>query len=579
MAIDLSNLYSTGTTASFAGVSSGMDTSALIQAQLARASLPQQQLKARQTANTARSTALSNLKDQMTALSSAILDLNSNSLPARTVTSSDKNDAYVTATASGGASGRYVIQVGKIATYAQLTPTVDGSGNPTNLSAASATSAIFTDNSGNGSGTATFAIQGTDGVTKQISLSAGQNNIYALADAINAAGTPDPNVVGDKGLGVTATVINTGNGSNPYELVLTSRETGVGDAGANFTIADVTDGGAVNTLGIASGSVSGSTITGGTQSNQAASNAQFTVDGVALTRASNTVDDAVEGVTFNLLQGSQTGSTTLTVAADTDTALSGMQAVVSAYNTLIKTYNTDTAASGPLAGDSTARTLIQQVQTALTRMPAGLSASSVYNSASALGLATNQDGTLTLDTAKFKKNYAANPTAAQNVFGTSSVTTNAVVSLAYASSAASAGSYGFDITSYTSGGAIAGTITAPDGTQYQLTGTNGMLIGAKDTPLEGLYLDVSGTGAGTLTISKGAGQNTIDTISNITNPASGSITKLLQSITKANKGLDTQIAMQQNYLDTLQASLQKQYSDMEAALSQLQAAGQSISSL
>jgi flagellar hook-associated protein 2 len=165
------------------------------------------------------------------------------------------------------------------------------------------------------------------------------------------------------------------------------------------------------------------------------------------------------------------------------------------------------------------------------------------------------------------------------VFGTSSVTTNAVVSLAYASSTASAGSYSFDITSYTSGGAVAGTITAPDGSQYQLTGTNGMLVGTKGTPLEGLYLDISGTGTGTLTISKGAGQNTIDTISNITNPANGSITKLLQSITKANKGLDTQIAMQQNYLDTLQASLQKQYSDMEAALSQLQAAGQSISSL
>jgi flagellar hook-associated protein 2 len=556
-----------------------MDTSALIQAQIARASLPQQQLQARKTANDSRSTALTTLQSQMKALSSSLADLNSSSLPARTVSSSDTTDSYVTATASGGASGRYVLQVNHTATYAQLSPTVDGSGNPTNLSASSATSAIFTDSSGNGTGTATFAIQGTDGVTKQITLSAGQNNIYALADAINAAGTPDPNVVGDKGLGVTATVINTGSATNPFELVLSSRDTGVGSAGANFSIADVTSGGAVNTLGIAAGTTDGTSVTGGTQSNQAATNAQFTLDGVAITRASNTVDDAVKGVTFNLLQGNQGGTTTLTVTADADTATSGMQAVISAYNTLVKTYNTDTAASGPLAGDGTARALLQQVQSALTGMPAGLASNSVYNSASSLGVSTNQDGTLTLDTTKFKKNYLANPTAAQNVFATSATTTNAVVQLGFAGSAAGAGNYGFNITSYASGGAVSGTITAPDGSQYNLTGTNGVLIGARGTALEGLYLAVSGTGTGTLTVSKGAGQATIDAIGNLTNPASGTITKLLKSITESNKDLATQIANQQTVLDTMQASLQKQYSDMEAALSQLQAAGQSISSL
>lgn len=580
MALNLSNLYSSGSTASFAGISSGMDTSALIQAQIARASLPQQQLQARKTANDSRSTALSTLQTQMKALSSALTDLNSTGLPSRTVASSDTTNTYVTATASGGASGRYVMKVDNVATYAQLSPSVDGSGNPTNLAAASATSAIFTDASGNGTGTATFAIQGTDGVTKQITLSAGQNNIYALADAINAAGTADPNVVGDKGLGVAATVINTGSVTNPFELVLTSRETGLGkDGAANFSIADVTSGGAVNTLGIAAGSTDGTTVTGGTQSNQDATNAHFTLDGVAITRASNTVDDAVDGVTFNLLQGAQAGTTTLTVTADADNATSSMQAVVSAYNTLMKTYNTDTAATGPLAGDGTARALLQQVQSALTGMPSGLASNSVYNSASSLGVSTNQDGTLTLDTTKFKKNFLADPTAAMNVFATSAVTTNAVVQLGFAGTASAAGKYGFNITSYASGGAVAGTITAPDGTQYQLSGTNGVLIGARGTALDGLYLNVSGTGSGNLTVSKGAGQAAIDAVNRLTNPANGSIPALIKSITAANKDLTTQIANQQTILDTMQASLQKQYSDMEAALSQLQAAGQSISSI
>jgi len=230
-ALNFSNLSTNSSGSSFAGITSGINSTALIQAEISQASLPMQQLQAQQTANTSRSTAYTNLGSQMTALSSALSDLNQNGMPSRTVTSSDSTNSYVTATASGGASGSYTIQVGQLATYAQLSPTLDSSGDPANLAVASATAPVFTDTSGNGTGAATFAIEGTDGVTKEITLSAGQNNIYSLADAINAAGVADPNVPGSKGLGVTATVVNTGIGSNPYELVLKSSQTGIGTAG------------------------------------------------------------------------------------------------------------------------------------------------------------------------------------------------------------------------------------------------------------------------------------------------------------------------------------------------------------
>ena len=581
-ALSFSNLSTSNSGSNFAGIASGINTTALIQAEISQASLPMQQLQARQTANTARSTAYTNLASQMTALSSAISDLNQNGLAARTVTSTDTTNTYVTATAAGGASGSYTLQVGQLATYAQLSPTLDDSGNPANLAVASTTAPVFTDTSGDGTGTATFAIEGTDGVTKQITLSAGQNNIYALADAINAAGVADPNVPGSKGLGVTATVVNTGSGSSPYELILRSTQTGIGTAGSSLTIADVTAGGAVNTLGIAAGAVSadGSAIaSGGTHSNQSAQNAQFTLDGIQITRASNTVSDAVQGVTFNLLQGNQSGTTTLNVAPDADTALTSMQAVVSAYNTLMGTYNTDIAGSGPLAGDLSARSFIQQVQSALTGTVAGLSASATYTNASSLGLSTNEDGTLSLDTSKFKTAFRANPSAAQNVFGVSSTATNGVVSLNYAGSNVNAGTYGFNITSYTSGGTVTGTFTAPDGSQYTLTGTNGLLIGQAGTALAGLYLNVAGTGTGSLTISKGAGQAAMDAIANITNPATGTITQLQKSITGENKDLTDQINSQQLMLNNMQSALQTKYSQMEYTLEQLQAAAQSIGSL
>jgi flagellar hook-associated protein 2 len=582
--ISYSNLSTSSSgTSSFAGIASGINTTALIQAEISQASLPMQQLQAKQTANTSRSSALSTLESNMQALSSALGTMNGAGFSARTVNSSDSTNSYVTATASGGASGSFQVQVQNLATYAQLSPSLDSSGNPTNLAVASATAPVFDTTK---SSTATFTIEDTNGVTRQITLAAGQNNIYALADAINAAGSTNTST-GAVGLGVTATVVNTGSGSDPYELILKSASTGIGTAGANFTIADTTtvngQSVAANTLGIASGTLStdGSTLaSGGTQSNQAAQNAQFTLDGIQITRASNTVSDAVNGVTFNLIQGGQAGTTNLTVAPDTSTALTDMQGVVSAYNTLMTTYNTDTASGGALAGDLTSQALIGQIQAALTGLPAGIdSSTAAYNSASSLGLSTNPDGTLSLDTTAFTTAFEANPNAAQNVFASSGNSTNDVVSLSATGVNAISGTVGFNITSFTSGGAVSGTFTAPDGSQYTLSGTNGLLAGAAGTPLAGLYFNVTGTGTGSISLVKGVGQAVEDDVADMTNPATGTITTLLTQITNENSDLATQITAQQSMLNAKQAALESQYSQMEATLSQLQASEQSIGSI
>ena len=561
---------------SFQGITSGLQTDSLVNAVITQASQPMVAMQAQVTAANSRKAALTTLQTEMDTLSSSLQTLNTSGFDSRTVTSSDSTDTYVTATAVGGSAGSYDLQVGTTATSARLSSTLDATGNPTSLATASATAAIFSGSS------ATFAVEGTDGVTKQISLSSGNNNIYGLADAINALGTADPSVPGSKGLGVLATVVNTGKGTNPYQLVLTSRATGIGTAGANLTIADVTSGGAVNNLGIAAGTLSAdssSIASGGTASQQAATNATFTLDGIQMSRASNTVTDAVNGVTFQLKKGGQTDTTTLTVAQDTATATTAMQAVVSGFNTLLGTYNTDSASGGPLAGDSTARSLLATIRNALGGTPAGLASTSQYNSAASMGLSTNKDGTLSLDTAAFQTALTTDPVASKNVFATSGVSTNAAVSLSVAGPKTATGAFGFDITSYASGGAVAGTITAPDGTQYNLSGTNGILAGAVGTPLEGLYLNVAGTGTGTLSLSKGVGQAAQDAISNITAYGSGTIAMVLQGITTQNTNLNNQISNQQTMLDTMKATLQKKYSDMESLITQLQAAGQSLGSL
>jgi len=606
------NTNTSGT--SFQGVSSGIQTSQLVQSQIAQASLPMKQLQATQAANTNRSGALSSMQSQMSALGTSISTMNNTGFQARVVTSTDPSNAYVSATAAGGASGTYTLQVQQTATQAELAPTLEtagpNAGNPlgydpgdgtADFAVASNTTPVFADPSGLG---ATFALQGTDGITRKLTLGDESNTISGLAAAINNLGTADPNDPTSKGLGITATVVNTGSGPTPYQLILKSNQTGTGPAGNNLTIAQIptpipppppgTPANAVpppppvqpaNLIGIGAGDLDASgNLTGGTQSNQASQDAKFTLDGVQLTRPGNTVTDAADGITFNLLQGKQAGSTTLTVAPDTATATTQMQAIVSSFNTLVQTYNSDAMPSGPLAGDFATQSLISQIHTALTGAPSGLPAGAKLNSASSLGLSTQEDGTLTLDASKFAAAFKADPAAAQNVFANSGVSTNPGVTFTLSGPKTVSGTLQFGIASVDPGGAVDGTITTPDGTSYStandtLSGSNGVLKGMPGTQLDGLYLSVSGTGTGSLTLSKGVGQATIDTIAGMTNKATGIVPQLLTDIHQEDKDLATQIKGQQTMLSNKQTSLENKYSQMESTLSQLRDAGQSITSV
>jgi flagellar hook-associated protein 2 len=551
-----------------------MQTDALVSAIIAQDSLPMNRLQDTQTLNNQRTTALNTMQSDMQALATSLqtLQYTGSGFDARTVTSSDVNNTNVTATASGAAVGNYDLKVASVATQGRITPTLDSSGNATNLAVADPAggSPVFT------GPPPSFAIQGTDGVVKVITLTTGNNSLYGLQSAINASGA-----------GVTASVVNTGSGAAPYQLVLTAAATGTGKTGGLVTLADVTAGGASNSLGIAAGTVdsltSPTTVSGGlSNSTNLATDAKFSVNGIQLTRTSNVVTDAVQGLTLNLKQGGQTTTTTLTVAQDDSTVTSSMQDVVTKYNTLVTDYNTASkkvkASDGsimpaPLGDDMTASSMISQVRAALTGIPTGIASSAAFHSAGDMGLSTNTDGTLTLDTTAFKKALDQDPTAARNIFDFTGTTTNGVVTFSQGSAKTAQGKVGFEIDTYNGNtGAWAGILTAPDGTAINVTGTKGGQVnGVAGPALEGIQLNVSGTGSGTLGLTKGVAQATQDTISNLT-AYNGTFWNTLASITAANTQLTSQIASQQAVLDQKQAALKLQFAEMEANIAQLKTA-------
>jgi len=563
---------------SFQGLSTGIQTDALVSAILAQDGVGVVKMQAQEAQNNATSTALSSMKTQLNSLMVSLAALQ-DTFNARTVTSTDTNNTYVTATATGAVAGSYDLSVSNVATKGRISATtVLGSDGktlvPQNLAVVDPTAAIFT------SAEASFAVQGTDGVIKTFQLPSNSNSLNGLRDAINASGA-----------GVTAAIVNTGAGVNPYQLVVSANDTGLGSTNGVVTLAAVKNADGTSTvvnsaLGITTGTLTGAftaptALSGGltsTASGTSGVNAVFTLNGIQLTRQSNTVSDAVDGITFNLLHGGETGTTTLTVAQDDGAATAGMQTVITNYNAIMTTYKTASASTknsdgsvnqGPLAGNQTAGGIITQLQSALTGASAGLSGNSAYTNLSSLGVTTNADGTLSLSTVTFQNALNKDPLAALRLFTFSGRSTSGALTVTGGGPQTATGAVGFTITSYTPGGSVSGVFTGTPNGPITLNGTNGTLSGTGD--LAGLSLSVTGLGSGTLTLGRGAGQTTSDLITQDVAFGSGALAAALTNMTTQNNYLDAQIAAGQSMLAQRKTALQNQFSQMEVTVGQMKA--------
>jgi flagellar hook-associated protein 2 len=286
------------------------------------------------------------------------------------VTSSD--DSIIAATSTNAASGgSYAITVSSLA-----------KGKSMASSSFSSTSAAAA-----GAGTISITTGSKDPVT--VTIDSTNNTLTGVRDAINSANA-----------GVTATIINDGSSSNPYKLVISANSTGTANA---FTISENLSGG--QALSFAQ--------------TQAAVDAQFTVNGIDVTKSTNTVSDVIDGVTLTLKQRT-TNAVTLSVEQDTDSIVTALKDMVTAYNSVSSyinaqfTYNSTSETAGVLAGDSTLRSVQSKLQIQVTQ---GISNRfTTYGVAGQIGLEFNRDGTLTLDETTFRDALSENPTAIAALF-------------------------------------------------------------------------------------------------------------------------------------------------------------------
>ncbi len=154
---------------------------------------------------------------------------------------------------------------------------------------------------------------------------------------------------------------------------------------------------------------------------QSAQNALFSVNGLGITKESNTdIKDVVENLTINL---KEIGSTKIDIAKDTKKATTAIQAFVDQYNSLMSfiddksAYNSDTEEASILQGDST---LMRMQMNLRKNVTSKVSNEGTYNQLYAVGIEIDRDGVMSLDSSKLKTALEDNPEAVTKLFNADS---------------------------------------------------------------------------------------------------------------------------------------------------------------
>ena len=417
--------------------------------------------------------ALSNFQSAITILSSSVR--------AQALSATASDPTTLTATASGtAAAGTYGIDISALAQAQRLVAvwqtsqtTAIGSGVSTTLTfdAGTISGGTFNTTTGTYSG-AIFTSNGNG--TKTVTINSTNNTLQGIRDAINGAN-----------IGVTASIINDGS-ATPYRLALSSNSSGVANSMKISVAGDATLSTLLSQDPAAVQNLSQTT---------AAQNSAFKINGVSLSKASNTVTDAISGVTLNLSKIT-TSTTNLTIASDNSSVTNALTGFVKAYNDLSKSlknvssYNAATKQGAILQGDATVRTIQTQLRSILSSTVSGAAGS--LTTLSQVGVSFQKDGTLALDSTKLSSALASGFNNVASLFGAIGASTDNLVSYSASSSSTQPGTYGINITQLAAQGNAVGT-TAVAASTVITPGTNDTLnltvngVSASITLLGGTY--------------------------------------------------------------------------------------------
>ncbi|MBF0538935.1 MAG: flagellar filament capping protein FliD [Nitrospirae bacterium] len=358
------------------GLYSGLNTGDIIDKLMAIEQQPLDNLNTKKASYQSEISAYGDITSSISALRTAVKGLTSQNVASSSVTSSDTTvlNASVSSQTSVS-SGQYNVTVVNTALDEKL-----------RSQAYDSSSAVFK--------TGTLTVRNGNS-SKDIAITASNNTLSGIAGAINSAG-----------VGVSASIVHDSTG---YKMVLSAAG---GGASGDINVSGA-DGGPVglSLSGLNYDSEFGGSGNGMTLM-QSGRDAEVNIDGMTVTSHSNTLTDAISGLTLNLLKkspssGGSQESLQLTVSQNPMSSSTNIKAFVDSYNSVITKLNADYAKGQPLANDNTVTDILSQLRQVTTTTYGG-------KTLAQYGISHDKTGALQIESSKVDSSATADQSGFYN---------------------------------------------------------------------------------------------------------------------------------------------------------------------
>jgi flagellar hook-associated protein 2 len=570
------------------GLSSNIDFVDVVDQMMKARRIPADNLEKRIDSNDEKLTALRELQDLVKNLQTSMntlygansFDGSKNSFSSKQVfaTSSDGlASSLATVTASNKAvASNYTLQIDQVATKHKV------SGNTINANPGD-TLSTAQNGSGTAIGTGTFTV-GSNGKSAQVDVSA-TDTLQDVRDKINAVKSTT---------NVQATIVKVADGQST--LIMSSTKEG---AANQMTLSD-DSGSILQNLGVLAADPNTGLVGINTDNEiQAGLDASFKLDGVTVTRSSNTIDDLVDGLTFDLYEASPSTTINISVEQNLSSAKDAILGFVDAYNAVRsyineKTYvdpNTNEAGEGSvLLGNSSVKTIENDLQQILASTPirgGGSSADDIsvlaqvgltFKSASEV---TSDDkysvSTLVLDEKKLNESLINNPDEVEKLFNFSSTTTNPSLQVTSFGAATGGAQYDFSVTKDASGAITAATYTVGGVTKDATINGTSLLT---EDGLKIFYNGPDGaTQTGTITTSVGIGAKLHFSMVDMLDSNNGVMTNAIDSLETQNTSYQEKIDKIDSRITSQREVMMNKFINMETQLAKLKNVQSSLDEL
>jgi flagellar hook-associated protein 2 len=364
------------------GIGSGLDIQGLVSQIMQVERQPLTRLQQKRTQYENQISAFGQIKSALSELQSALEALQNPDTFSAAKASVASNADFTATAQPGAAAGIYELSVQQLARQQRVATSATTQFDPS------------------GGGTLDITVGGN---TVPLTIAAG-TTLQQLRDQINEANA-----------GVTATIINNGSVD---QLVISSSKTGTANA---FTL---TGTGALAGLTFNDPNALSTNSSDTLYRVQSAQDAQLTVNGIAITRSSNTLTDVIDNVTLTLTGESNT-TQSLTVDRDLDPAKTAIQNLADAYNKVmdqidtLSGYDEENKTFGDLYGDSSLRGLRNQLRQVLGQEVTGLGN---FSRLLDFGVEFDVTGRMTIDDSKLTNALNSDWASVANFFAGSGAT-------------------------------------------------------------------------------------------------------------------------------------------------------------